>query len=207
MTTSRKRGAGRRRSLIGATAMTVLLASIAGSSTGSLVSASVTDVAATGPAHGPRHLAPRTWGKTVSALVFAVVLVTGGASTLAQAAFNDTGRVRTTVVAHKVPTAIPETVGVDGTGQIIKTRIKVSCAGPAEMAWRWHDQMVGWGDFWNPWSAWSTTTSSAGWTGWSTSRMDYAGQPAQVQWEVRCGISTWTSTAVLSPASQIIRTS
>lgn len=155
--------------------------------------------------HVPRHRAPRTRTRT-AAVALVALLATSGATTFAQGAFTDTGTARAAVSAYKVPTAVPATVEGEGTGQWIKTRLMVSCEPPAEMTWRWHDQMVGW-DYWNPWSAWSATVSDKGWTGWSTSRLDFVGQPAAVQWEVRCGITTWTSTAVLSPASQIIRTS
>lgn len=155
--------------------------------------------------HPRRPLVPARRRKRTAALALGAVLLTAGAATLAQSAFNDLAATKVAVVAHTVPTAVPVSATTSGTGESIKSRLKVTCATPGQMSWRWRDHMVEWGTYWNTWSAWSAETSATGWTGWSTSTLEYVGRPAEVQWEVRCGISTWTSTAVLSNTTEIIR--
>lgn len=155
----------------------------------------------------PRHRAPRVrsarpvLGAVAGAL--AIAMLTSGSTS---ATFTDKGRASVGASSYTVPFAVVGAGQVSGTGEFISTRIQASCAAPSAMAWRWRDHVTAWGSVWNPWSAWSTATSEPGWSAWSTSDLQYANVPAEVQWEVRCGLVTWTSTASQHGPLGIVRT-
>ncbi len=122
------------------------------------------------------------------------------------AAYTDTARAVAPVAGYTVPAPISTDWQISGTGESIQSRLKVACDAPSGLWWRWRDHMTEWGDAWNAWSAWSNAASEPGWTGWSTSHLMWAGMPAEVQWDVRCGYATWTGTSSTRGPVTIVRT-
>ncbi len=147
--------------------------------------------------------------------VLAGLLMVGavvGATTHADsssAGFTDTAAVRADAAAYTVPAAVPGTVQVVqrvDDPAYFDSRVAVgACEAPAGIQWRFRDRMAA-DATWPAWRAWSTTTSEPGWTGWSPSWLRDAGFAGQIQWEVRCGASTWTGTSTLNTPTAIVRT-
>lgn len=140
------------------------------------------------------------------AIAAAMVLAVQASPAPTTTAFTDHAVVASGVTGYTVPLAVMGAVEISGTGEYISSRLNVTCDAPSGAQWRWRDHMVVWGSYWNGWSEWTDHTDQTGWTGWSTSDLTIANLDAEVQWEVRCGASTWTSTAQLHDPVTIVRT-
>lgn len=119
--------------------------------------------------------------------------VAGGGPRTSAALYTDAAAAALTTTAITVPAVDLGPAQVDGTNAVVHTRVPATCADPAGVQYRWRDQVTSWGATWNSWSSWAAPTDP-GYTGWSASTLDWVGVPCQVQWEIRCGVVTWTST-------------
>lgn len=143
---------------------------------------------------------------TAAAIAAAAIGVSGAGLGVSTTSFGDQFRAVAAATTYTVPAPAAAGPEVSGTGEFISSRMKATCADPSQLAWRWRDHMVAWGEVWNGWSEWSTSTSEPGWTGWSTSQLIHVGMPAEVQWQIRCGVELWTGPEVQSPAAAVVRT-
>lgn len=138
------------------------------------------------------------------ALAIVCVDATAGNGVLTAALFHDNAAAKVPVATYTVPAVVVGAAQIDGTGEVIATRLQASCTEPGVLTYRRRDRVVDttWGD----WTSWTTWTQEAGYTAWMTSTIYHVAVKAEVQWEARCDITTWAGGALVTVPTEIIRT-